>query len=225
MSAERRGNRVIVRVRDRGEGIEPHLLERVFEGFVRREEPADLSKTGLGLGLTIARNLIGLHGGSVSAHSEGQGRGTEILVDLPAAGEASTEAPPERRHTAAGPALIDRRIPVLVVDDNEDIRRSLSRLLKLVGYLAVVASDGPSALAVAAEIRPNVAVVDIGLPGMDGYELARRLRQEHPTMRLVALTGYGHPSAQVRSREAGFEAHLTKPIDIAVLQSLLDGRR
>jgi PAS domain S-box-containing protein len=225
LSAERTGSRVTARVRDYGEGIEPHMLERVFEGFVQRLQPSDLARSGLGLGLTIARNLIGLHGGSVAAHSEGPGLGTEIVVVLPAADETSREASTERPQTTPREAAPVARAHVLVVDDNEDIRRSLSRLLHLVGYEPLVAPEGRSALRLAAEFKPRVAVVDIGLPGMDGYELARRLRQEHPFMRLVALTGYGQPSAQVRSRDAGFDAHLTKPIELAVLQPLLEEPR
>jgi two-component system CheB/CheR fusion protein len=221
-TAERSGNRVLVRVRDQGQGIEPDMLERVFEGFVQRVHPGELATSGLGLGLTIARNLIVLHGGTVTAHSGGPGQGTEIVVDVPVAEEPSRETLPKKAEKSTQSAAVAPGTSVLVVEDNEDVRRSLLRLLRLVGYHAVVAPDGPSALATAAETRPRVAVVDIGLPGMDGYELARRLRSEHPTMRLVALTGYGQPSAQARSREAGFDAHLTKPVDLSVLRPLLD---
>jgi PAS domain S-box-containing protein len=218
-SAERRGDRILIRVRDHGEGIEPEMLERVFDLFVQRPQPADRAQSGLGLGLTIVRNLITLHGGTVHALSEGRGKGTTVEVELPAAPSTSlTPAAPVVGCPADSGQGFDTRATVLVVDDNDDVRESLCRLLALMGYLPTGASDGPSALEAAGRIKPHVAVVDIGLPGMDGYEVARQLRRTYPTgLRLVAVTGYGQDSDREQSRDAGFDAHLVKPIDLNVL--------
>ena len=223
-SAERHGERIVVRVRDQGEGIEPEMLDRVFDVFVQRPQPADRAQSGLGLGLTIVRSLITLHGGTVRAVSEGQGKGTTVEVDLPAAsGESLVPAVPLAGGAADRASAVEILGSILVVDDNDDVRESLCRLLTMLGYRATSASDGPSALQAVERIRPQVAVVDIGLPGMDGYELARRLRRASPTgLRLVAVTGYGQESDRARSREAGFDAHLVKPIDLdALLPQLL----
>jgi PAS domain S-box-containing protein len=223
LSAERRGDRVIVEVRDQGEGIEPEMLDRVFDLFVQRGQPADRAQSGLGLGLTIVRNLITLHGGTVRALSEGRGRGTVVVVDLPLAPAVMVPA----RNTSPGTAGRALRggaaRNILVVDDNDDVRKSLCKLLGLHGYQAVGAGDGPSALKIAEELQPLVVLVDIGLPGMDGYEFARRLQRTQPSgPRLVAITGYGQPSDRARSRDAGFVAHLVKPVDIDTLLPLLE---
>jgi PAS domain S-box-containing protein len=223
LSAERRSDRIVVQVIDQGEGIEPEMLDRVFDLFVQRGQPADRAQSGLGLGLTIVRNLITLHGGTVRAHSAGRGKGTVVSVELPVAAEMTTPlrilspGTAERAPRAGAPRSI------LVVDDNDDVRKSLCRLLGLHGYQAIGAGDGPSALKIAEDLRPLVVLVDIGLPGMDGYEFARQLRRAQPTgPRLVAITGYGQPSDRARSREAGFAAHLVKPVDIDTLLPLLE---
>jgi PAS domain S-box-containing protein len=219
LSAERQGERIVVRVRDRGEGIEPDMLERVFDLFVQRPQPADRAQSGLGLGLTIVRNLITLHGGTVRARSEGRGKGTTVVVDLPGAADGLPRPAVQSVDGRAGHTLrADAMGSILVVDDNEDARASLCGLLTLLGYRVTSAGDGPSALLTAHELKPRVVLVDIGLPGMDGYELARRLRSAHPTgLRLVAVTGYGQESDRARSREVGFDAHLVKPIDLDAL--------
>jgi PAS domain S-box-containing protein len=219
VTAERHRDRIVVRVRDQGEGIEPEMLERVFDHFVQRPQPVDRAQSGLGLGLTIVRNLITLHGGTVRAESEGKGKGATLVVDLPAALGAQPSLPVPSEDNPAALALgADAVGAVLVVEDNEDLRTSLCGLLTMLGYGAIGVADGRSALAVADQIQPRVALVDIGLPGMDGYEVARQLRSSHPTgLRLLALTGYGQDSDRARSRAAGFDAHLTKPIDIDVL--------
>ena len=222
-SAERRGDRVITKVRDRGEGIEPTMLDRVFDLFVQRGQPADRAQSGLGLGLTIVRNLITLHGGAVQARSEGRGKGTVVIVDLPVA--CQVPGAPARSLNGASdrPLQAAPERNILVVDDNEDVRKSLCRLLGLHGYQAVGAGDGPSALRIAKELQPRVVLVDIGLPGMDGYEFARQLlRTQSSGPRLVAVTGYGQPADRARSRDAGFAAHLVKPVDIETLLPLLD---
>ncbi|HUR40299.1 MAG TPA: ATP-binding protein [Verrucomicrobiae bacterium] len=225
ISAEREGDRAIVRVKDRGFGIEPHMLEAIFDLFTQQRQSADRSQGGLGLGLAIVRNLVTLHGGTVRATSEGTGKGSEFVVVLPASpvnaytGRTApvVETPDTRMaHTAER---------VLVVDDNEDAVEMLSRAMAELGYTVRTALDGPSALRVANEFRPQVALLDIGLPVMDGYELCRRMREAHPetSLRLVALTGYGQASDRARSMEAGFDAHLVKPVDLAKLERLLDG--
>lgn len=222
-AAERSGDRVRVEVRDDGEGIDPGMLDRVFDLFVQRIQSADRAQSGLGLGLTIVRNLITLHGGTVRASSEGRGKGTVVTVDLPLA----TDIDVSGERSASGTAELTPRVAaarkILVVDDNDDVRTSLCRLLDLCGYHAIGARDAATALSAAQELNPRVVLVDIGLPGMDGYELARQLRRAQPNgPQLVAITGYGQPSDRARSRDAGFVAHLVKPIDIDKLLPLLD---
>lgn len=223
LAAERQGDRVVTQVRDQGEGIDPEMLDRVFDLFVQRGQPADRAQSGLGLGLTIVRNLITLHGGTVRAKSDGRGRGTVVFVDLPVAQELSAPARLVSPSSAWRTFQSGAPRSILVVDDNEDVRKSLCRLLGLHGYQAVGAGDGPSALKIAEELQPLVVLVDIGLPGMDGYEFARQLRSTQPSgPRLVAITGYGQPSDRARSRDAGFAAHLVKPVDIDTLLPLLE---
>jgi CheY-like chemotaxis protein len=199
------------------------MLDRVFDLFVQRGQPADRAQSGLGLGLTIVRNLIALHGGSVRAQSEGRGRGTVLVVDLPLAPAVRIRS--NRTSPGSAGRALSPDVPrtILVVDDNEDVRKSLCRLLGLHGFEAVGAGDGPSALRIAEDFQPLVVLVDIGLPGMDGYEFARQLRRAQPRgPRLIAITGYGQPSDRARSRDAGFIAHLVKPVDIDTLLPLLD---
>jgi CheY-like chemotaxis protein len=179
----------------------------------------------LGLGLAIVKNLVTLHGGTVRALSEGHGRGSEFVVELPTSSmdPHTVEIRPHEEATATRAAGASER--VLLVDDNEDAAEMLSEALADLGYVVRTAPDGPSALLVAAEFRPQIALLDIGLPVMDGYELGRRMRDAYPAqaLRLVALTGYGHASDKERSREAGFDGHLVKPVDIRNLQRVLDG--
>jgi signal transduction histidine kinase len=216
---------VTLRVRDSGAGIPPELLPRLFGMFVQGERTIDRSQGGLGLGLAIVENLVAMHGGKVSAHSEGHGKGSEFVVRLPVhqpgASEPRVDLGP-RSHSVPS-----RRI--LVIDDNCDAGEVLSEALALEGHTAQVVFDGPTALEIARAFRPEVALVDIGLPVMDGYELARRLRElpELAGIKLVAVTGYGQESDRQRSREAGFHAHLVKPIDLdqmgPVLTRLFEG--
>ncbi len=222
LSAARRGDRVVIEVIDHGEGIEPEMLDHVFDLFVQRGQSADRAQSGLGLGLTIVRNLITLHGGTVRLASEGRGRGTVVVVELPAAdaSPASAQSSSDRARSVPG---TDPARSILVVDDNEDVRRSMCRLLQICGFQVTGVGDGPAALAAAAVLRPRVVIVDIGLPGMDGYQLARELRRAHPVgQQLVAITGYGQPSDRIRSRDAGFAAHLVKPVEIDILLPLLE---
>jgi signal transduction histidine kinase/CheY-like chemotaxis protein len=221
--AGRVGERVFASVKDNGMGIAPDLIERVFDMFVQQEQTIARSEGGLGLGLTIVRSLVELHGGSVRAHSPGLGHGSEFTVELPAApGEAAIEqAPPSR----AAPAQAGRR--VLVVDDNVDAAQAVAALMGILGHTVRVAHDGPQALAEAERFEPEIAFLDLGLPGLDGYELAQALRQRFngsSLPRLVALTGYGLESDRARSAAAGFADHLVKPVDLASLERVLAAR-
>jgi CheY-like chemotaxis protein/anti-sigma regulatory factor (Ser/Thr protein kinase) len=217
------GGDVVLRVRDTGIGITPEMLPRVFDLFIQEPQALDRSQGGLGLGLPIVRSLVALHGGTVNAYSEGEGRGTEFTIRLPAAPlrEDAPGNPLAARPLTAPQSIESRR--VLIVDDNEDAVELLAESLELVGHVVRVAYDGPSALRVAATFVPEVALLDIGLPVMDGYELARRFR-EHPGLehlRLVAVTGYGQDSDRQRSQKAGFNAHMVKPVQMAELMSVI----
>jgi signal transduction histidine kinase/CheY-like chemotaxis protein len=213
------GDRLHLAVRDRGIGIAPELLPRLFERFVQGEQALHRGSGGLGLGLAIARRLVELHGGTIVAESDGPGRGSTFTVTLPAAGSAE---PPS--HPAPGPSR-PRPLRVLVVDDNADAAESLAALLGLEGHAVELAYDGPQALALLDGFAPDVALLDIGLPGMDGYQLARAIRQrpDGRALRLVALTGYGHDSDRARTAAAGFDAHLVKPVEMAALGAVLGG--
>jgi CheY-like chemotaxis protein len=215
------GDEVVVRVRDTGIGIPAERLETVFGLFGQSDGSHDRAKGGLGIGLTLVRDLVELHGGGVLATSEGPGRGSEFTVRLPAhAGSAAQES-----GTTAGPRRAARRgRRVLVVDDNADNAAGLSRLLKRAGHDVRVADDGRSALVVARGHRPEVVLLDIGLPGMNGYEVLKRLRAEGccEGALIIAVSGYGQPEDLRRSREAGFDRHLVKPVDYDALMELFD---
>jgi CheY-like chemotaxis protein/two-component sensor histidine kinase len=205
----------VLRVADTGLGLEPDLLPRVFDLFVQGRRTLDRADGGLGIGLTLVRRLVELHGGSVAARSEGTGKGSEFEVRLPEI------AAPEEAEGAGAPTQSTPR-DVLVVEDNADAREMLKTLLALAGHRVHEASDGPSGVRLALESRPDVALIDIGLPGFDGYEVASRIRAAlDGTIRLVALTGYGLPEDERRAKDAGFDDHVVKPIDEATLGRLL----
>ena len=208
-----------IAVRDDGAGIEPALLPHVFDVFVRGAR-GDRTRGGLGLGLAIARSIVGMHGGTIRAASDGPGRGSVFVVELPCPNV-------ERRDTSGADeaARLDGPRPsrLLLVDDNEDGVSLLALWLAKRGHDVRVAYDPRTALAIAREFRPDVAVLDIGLPEMDGYELAVALRQQQPeaSIRMIALTGYGQPADRSRSESAGFVVHLVKPVDLAVFQEAI----
>jgi PAS domain S-box-containing protein len=214
----RADGKVRLSVRDRGSGIAPEMLGRVFDLFVQQPQTLDRAGGGLGLGLPIVRSLVELHGGSVSAASEGVGRGSEFTIELPALPHAVTRGPALRRANA-GKLQAAHRGRILVVDDNADAAATLGEALEHVGYQVAVAHDGPTALRIAAEFEPDVALLDLGLPVMDGYELAEHLNAQRHGDRphLVAVTGYGQDADRRSSARAGFERHLVKPIDLDVL--------
>jgi signal transduction histidine kinase/ActR/RegA family two-component response regulator len=220
LTATRDGEVAVVKVRDTGRGIAPTLLPQIFEMFVQEQQNLVRPQGGLGLGLAIVRSIVQLHGGTVSASSEGLGMGSEFTVRLPLAvvtpirGVASTSPADDGTHVQP---------VVLVVDDNEDAAELLADLLRSRGCVVHVARDSAEALHKATEVVPDIALLDIGLPVMDGYELARRLR-ELPTwsrVRLVALTGYGQDNDRRRSMDAGFQVHLVKPIDAATVAQVV----
>jgi CheY-like chemotaxis protein len=214
-------NMAIVSVRDNGIGISPQMLPRVFDIFSQEREAASQRQGGLGIGLTLVANLVRMHGGSVEARSAGLGLGSEFIVRLPLMPKM---AQAEEQGASGGGAIEDGAQRVLVVDDNRDAAETLSMLLEFMGSKEVrVAHDGPAALAAMETFRPDVVLLDIGMPGMDGNEVARRIREQprYAGTRLVALTGWGQEEDRKRTHESGFDHHLTKPVDIAALQSLL----
>jgi CheY-like chemotaxis protein len=208
----------VVSVRDNGVGMTPELLTRAFDLFVQETRSLDRAQGGLGIGLTLVRTLVNMHGGSVRAFSEGPGRGSELVVRLPLAGLAGPfpAAPAPKAGDRTGVAL-----RVLIVDDNVDAAAALGQLMELMGHEVVLAHDGTAALAAAEAAPPDLILLDIGLPGMDGYQVAARLRAAgHTRAALVALTGYGREEDVRRSRDAGFDHHLVKPVNFAQLQKI-----
>jgi K+-sensing histidine kinase KdpD/CheY-like chemotaxis protein len=220
LSAAREGADVTVRVKDNGVGMSPELLTRIFEPFVQEAQGPDRRAGGLGIGLSLAKSLVAMHGGSIEARSEGPGRGSELIVRLPALAEERVEQaePPSVRAQAPLPAY-----RVLVVDDNEDAAESLAEVLRIEGWRVAVAHDGPMALSMLDELKPDVAILDIGLPIMDGYELAKRIRERlgPRAPRLIAVTGYGQERDRTASRAAGFERHLVKPVCTEDIRAVL----
>jgi PAS domain S-box-containing protein len=219
VSAALEGGEAVVRVRDNGIGVPPDVLERVFEPFVQSEGSLARSEGGLGIGLTLVRSLVEMHGGSVEATSPGLGQGSEFVVRLPA------NVPAEKIASMPEPdaPFPSRGLRVLVVEDNVDAAESLSALLRLWGHEVRMVHDGLAAIDAAREQHPEVVLLDIGLPGLDGYQVAKRLREDSSLdgALLVAMTGYGQPEDRRRSREAGIHHHFVKPVEPFVLRTLL----
>ena len=221
VSLKRRDASAEVHVRDNGIGLGPELLSRIFDLFQQDERGLARSEGGLGIGLTVVERLVEMHGGWVSVISEGDDKGSEFIVDLPLAPEQEPGPVPE---PAEPPDTAGSR-RVLVVDDDRDAAESLSMLLELSGHEVSVAYDGTSALANLKEIAPDVILLDIGLPGMSGYELAKQLRRDLSgrKVRIAAVSGYGQESDRERAYAAGFDEHFVKPVDIAVLEAFVSG--
>jgi signal transduction histidine kinase len=217
--AERRDGEAAIRVRDTGIGIAPEMLPRVWDLFTQADRALDRAPGGLGIGLTVARRLVELHGGRIEARSDGLGKGAEFVVTLPALARADVDAAPPSaaEPTARGAAR------VLVVEDNRDAAESLAMLLDTVGHRVTVVHDAGVALEATRAREFDVALIDIGLPGMDGYELARQIRDLGRRPVLVAVTGYGAQEDKERARGAGFDHHLVKPVDFVALQDVLRG--
>ncbi len=220
LTAQREGNEAVVRVKDTGIGILAEMLPRIFDLFTQADRSLDRAQGGLGIGLTLVRSLVQMHEGTVTAVSEGFGKGSEFVVRLPVVPEVGglkPEAP------AKVPEKERRPLRLLVVEDNVDTAESLAMLLRLYGHDVKVSHTGPAALQAVPVHRPDVVLLDLGLPGMDGYEVARRLREqgEFEKVPLLAMTGYGQEADRERTKEAGFNHHLVKPIDPEKLQDLL----
>ncbi|HKV34799.1 MAG TPA: ATP-binding protein [Pyrinomonadaceae bacterium] len=218
--ATQTGDELTIRVSDTGIGIEPAKLSQIFGMFVQLDASEQHVQTGLGVGLTLVQRLIEMHGGSIEARSEGQGKGSEFIVCLPALKQ------PANSVSEIEPVVDDRpqtRRRILVVDDNVDSAESMAMMLELSGHDVATAHDGLAAVELAKAFRPHVALLDIGMPKLDGYEAARSIRQQSwgQKMKLVALTGWGQQEDKRRSREAGFDAHLVKPIDFSALEELV----
>jgi two-component system CheB/CheR fusion protein len=211
------GREAVLRVRDSGAGIPAEMLARIFEPFTQGEQGLDRGGGGLGLGLALAKGLVGLHEGTIRAYSEGPGRGAEFVVRLPVDTAAFREGPRPEEAVRSPP----RR--VLLIEDNLDAAESLKEALALDGHEVEVAHDGPEGVEKAHAIAPEIVLCDIGLPGMDGYEVARALRGDEAldATALVALTGYAQAEDRQKALDAGFDGHLTKPPDLDALERLL----
>ncbi len=212
-------DRIEIRVRDNGTGIAPELLPRIFDLFVQGERRCDRSQGGLGLGLAIVRSLVAMHRGSVRAYSAGLGCGSEFVVRLPLLDVSKPPSHDSERNLRRAPVTARR---ILVVDDNEDAGSLLGEMLRSVGHEVVVTYDGPSALEALAHFTPEIAILDIGLPVMDGYQLALALRTRLGSVRLMALTGYGQEQDRARSQQAGFAAHFVKPVGLDKLLAAIE---
>jgi two-component system CheB/CheR fusion protein len=216
-----RANDVVVRIRDDGAGISAETLPHIFELFMQSDRSLDRSQGGLGIGLTLARKLVELHGGSIEAFSAGLGQGSELVVRLPVLWLEKVEPAPS---AAASPDEPATKRNILIVDDNIDAADSLAAILRLAGHQVRTAYEAASALQVAAKMRPDAIVLDIGLPKVNGYDVARRLREQPQFANtvLIALSGYGRDEDRERGREAGFDHHFTKPVDIEKLRRALE---
>jgi signal transduction histidine kinase/ActR/RegA family two-component response regulator len=221
LTSRRQGDEVVIRVRDRGIGIAPDALPRIFEPFLPTDDVLERSRGGLGIGLSLVRKLVELHGGRVEAASEGPGTGSVFTVRLPLNVELPP-APPAAR-CASAPVGESARRRILVVDDVPDSADSLAALLERQGHQTRTAYDGADAVRVTREYRPNVVLLDLGLPGLNGYEAARQIRALEGTEPplLIAITGWGYDENRERTREAGFSHHLVKPVDPAALMQLI----
>ena len=228
VTVEQRGDEAVLAVRDNGIGISAENLERIFEPFTQSHQPLASSSSGLGIGLSVVRRIVELHGGHVKATSAGSSAGSEFVVSLPvsAAGTRRDRGSENVRKTSAPFATLRGR-RVMIVDDHQEIRASVSRLARGWGHEIVVAADGSSALSLAEVFQPECAIVDLSMPGMNGIELGHRLRQRFPPaqLRLIALSGYADADTHDACLAAGFDAYLVKPGDIPELERLLGGDR
>ena len=219
--AEREGNEAVIRVRDNGMGISTHMLQKVFDLFTQADHALGRHTGGLGIGLALVRRLVDLHGGRVSAHSRGLGHGAEMMVRLPVDGQEQPLKPAPRDPDAVASSVPPARI--LIVDDNKDAADSLALLLELAGHTVATAYNGQEGIELALAFAPDVLLLDLGMPGLTGFEIARRIRQQPwgKDLNLIAVTGWGQEQDRRRTQEAGFNAHLTKPVAALELQKAL----
>jgi CheY-like chemotaxis protein/two-component sensor histidine kinase len=219
VTVERRGSEAVVKVRDNGIGIPADKIDGIFEMFNQVDQSSARAQGGLGIGLALVKQLVGMHGGSVQATSGGAGQGSEFVVRLPIAADAA--ARPSSTALAQEPSHARR---ILVVDDNRDAATSLATLLQIAGHETFTAHDGLAAIGAIEKLQPDAVLLDIGLPRVNGYEVCRRVRSEPwgSDMTLIALTGWGQDEDRRKSDEAGFDGHLVKPVEYATLVTTLD---
>jgi CheY-like chemotaxis protein len=219
LAAARAGGRAELRVRDNGAGIQRDSIDRIFDLFTQVDPAAGSALGGLGVGLALVRRIVELHGGNVHAISDGLGKGSQFVVRLPIA-QAAQAAPPRLAPPSLEPQDF-RPLRIVVVDDNQDAANGLGMLLQTLGHDVRVVYDGPEAIAVAQELRPELALLDIGMPVMNGYDVARALRAADGRLVLAAVTGWGHEAARRQAEAAGFQHHLVKPVTESTLIELL----
>lgn len=215
-----RGTDIRLSIRDTGVGILAEMLPRVFEPFVQADRSIERSQGGLGIGLSLAKNLVEMHGGRIEARSPGIGKGSEFIVVLPTVTEVEPLARTPKE-IADAPASSVSSMRILIVDDNRDTVESLTMLMKMFRHTVGTADSGPAALQAASTSQWDAVLLDIGLPIIDGYEVARRIKSHSPATVLIAMTGFSQEEDREKSREAGFDHHLTKPVDPENLQRLL----
>jgi CheY-like chemotaxis protein len=221
LTSSREGQSVLVRIRDTGCGISPDNLQHLFKMFYQASDSAPYSHDGFGIGLTLVARIVELHGGSVEAQSAGLNTGSEFTVRLPVMGDPAGARPAQEPGSAEADNPLIRR--VLVADDNVDSAETLALLLRLHGYDVATAHDGTKAFEMASQFQPDAVLLDIGMPTLNGYEVARMIRDQDwgKEILIVAQTGWGQDADRERSKQAGFNAHLTKPLDLAALMQLL----
>ena len=219
VNAAREEREVVISIRDTGVGIDPRVIGEMFDLFAQGQRSIARSEGGLGLGLTISRTLVEMHGGQIAARSAGEGHGSEFIVRLPAAEGAARE----ETQSVASPNGKRKAARILVVDDHVDTALSLARLLRARGHVVEIVHDGNSALEASATFHPDVMLLDLGLPGIDGYEVAERMRGGGgtPQPTIIAISGYGQEEDRQRSAEVGIDHHLVKPVSLAQLEALL----
>jgi CheY-like chemotaxis protein len=222
IAAERDGDAVVVSVRDNGSGIPAGKIDSIFDMFTQLDRSLERAQGGLGIGLTLVRRLVEMHGGTIAAESAGEGQGSTFTVRLPVVAHAAIAEPGVAPANALAPG---RRI--LIVDDNKDSAESLAMLLEITGHRTFVVHDGLEAIAAAEAHRPEVMLLDIGMPRLNGYEVCRRVRQQPwgEEIKIIALTGWGQDEDRRKSQEAGFDGHLVKPVDYNALLELLGSIR
>jgi CheY-like chemotaxis protein/anti-sigma regulatory factor (Ser/Thr protein kinase) len=224
LALARERDEAVIRVHDDGAGLPAEMLESIFDLFVQASRTLDRAAGGLGVGLTLVRSLVVMHGGTVTAASAGVGRGSEFTVRLPLTSRLPQREAPPSTVSLRGPAPAAR---IVIVEDNSDSLEILYELLAEAGYECHTASTGPAALKVIADVRPDIAILDVGLPEMDGFEVARRLRRDaqNDDVCLIAMTGYGRASDREMAKSVGFDQHLVKPVEAAVLLELVGKMR